>query len=264
MKNSTYSLPSRATENVVVIISDCYKREYLPNIEDDVLSGRHLIDFAVDKALSITGENNVFLSTYARERLELLANRNIQASIVKKEPSTESVFLPPEMEGIMADNFFTKYSKDTRLIILSTLCPFIERGIILKALSMSLNDQLGTVATLSPVRDHPSLAMTKAADGSLKRFYGNGYRFFRRQEFPPVYEPTNAVNICKKSKWSEFDIHLLSGEALGFFTQGLDAFMVETRLELLLARKIEKTRQTHKLKTNTDFDLYMKSNFGLI
>ena len=246
--------------NMIVIISDCFPTE--PDIAGGIetLNGRPLAEYSVRTAKAVVGNDRIFLSSQHEAVLESVSLHGITGVHVEKRYWHEMVFLSLDITYMMKEFRPIKDADDDCFIVLlSTLTPFLEKKTLESAIQVACDKEQNALIGVSPVRDHPLLSLKEEA-GILNRYFQLQREYTRRQDFPPVYEPNTALQIFKKGEWKNYDDLVLESKAIGFVTEGLDALTIESRLDLLLAKKIFKIKRTRCLRTNAEFMKFLQSN----
>jgi CMP-N-acetylneuraminic acid synthetase len=243
----------------VILISDCFPREYSREQCDERLGGESLLAIAVRKVLSFSNKEHVFVSSSDKEAVLNLGRKGIRSTFSDPRTFQESVFLPPDIPSLMA-TVFENLDPDTPVVVLSSSTPFLEIETIQASIARSRAEDFAPLMSVSPVRDHP-LHAVELSDQRLRLYYDDPKRgqYVGRQQFPKVYEHDNAIQIFRKTGWTHYDHVVLEGKALGFITRGLDSFQVVSRIDLMLAKKISEIMRSRNIRTNEEFMRLLQS-----
>tara|TARA_B100000795_G_C22775024_1_gene429630 strand:+ start:171 stop:863 length:693 start_codon:yes stop_codon:yes gene_type:complete len=158
------------------------------------LCGKPLIEWSINAAKGLDGICDILVSTDNQN----IANISIKAGALvpwlrpKKLAEDNSSSVNVALHAIQW--YQNLYGQVDGILLLQPTSPFRTKKTILKGIELFFENEMQSVVSFSPVRDHPYWCF-ELKNGVMNKYANNHEKHFQSQDLPPVYVTNGALYL---------------------------------------------------------------------
>ncbi len=209
----------------------------IPHKNRKLLGGKPLICYAIDCARSLTGDENICVTTDDAEIIKCAENYGLKVPFVRPDYLATDTMGTYEVLLHTLD-FYEKSGREyDAIVLLQPTSPFRSKADVEGAMAL-YHDRLDMVVSVKEAASNPYYnSFEEDKDGYLVISKGDG-RYCRRQDAPAVWEYNGAVYVInpkslKENRMSEFK-RIVKYDMDSFHSLDLDTMLDWKIAELLI------------------------------
>jgi CMP-N-acetylneuraminic acid synthetase len=181
----------------------------LPGKNLRILGGRSLIGHAIASAREASMLSRFIVSTDSREIAEEARRHGAEVPFLRPaELASDEAGMVPVLQHAVAWLERTAAIRPNLIVTLQPTSPFRTGSDIDRTIHKLLETSADSAQTATEATYHPFFMKTLDGDRTIPLF-PEGHKFVRRQDAPPVYQPSGAVYVTR------YEVLMEQGRVLG-------------------------------------------------
>ena len=232
-------LDSNASPRILAIIPARGGSKGIPNKNLELVNGKPLINWTIEKAKQSNLLTEIFVSTDSIEIAEYSESLGISAKPLR--PSALATDSSPTIDTVihvLAD--FTKIGKQFEyILLLEPTSPLRKKGDIDRCIEALIKQKINfdALVTLGQTKEHPSLLRKMSTSGQVETYSDTGLSESRRQDLPEVFFPFGVAYLVKvETLFLEKSFY--PRRTMGFLLDEWQCFEVDNPIDLVLVERL--------------------------